>query len=171
MPVVVSSVEQTGSHKVRTASVSGDGTRTSFRFDVPTWTALDMVAAEEGISWIDWCVRAIESRPAASSKASAIRACLADALLAQHFKALAEEAGTGPRELQQDHPIVGTGYYCLDDETLAAELDSADITERNDGFEGFTLIVGYRAKSLGGNAFICIENRLKGGFHLFIAKD
>lgn len=171
MPQIHASVERTDTHKVRTANVSGDVKRTSFRFDVSTWAALDMVAANAGISWVEWVSRAITANPKASSKASAIRSALTDALLSEQFQSMANELGAGERELSQVHPIVGSGYYCLDDVTLAAELDMADITVRNDCFESFTLLIGYRGKTFGGNAFVCIENRLKNGLHFFIAKD
>src|SRR5512138_3727701 len=156
-------------YKVRSAAVTGTG-RTSFRFDSATWAAIDMVAQQAGMSWIGWAAKAIETRPHATSKAAAVRGALADALMAEQFKAMAEEIVAGPMSLPDAHPIIGTGYYRVDDKTLALELDGAEITLRDNSFEGFTLIVGYRDKAYGGNAFICVENRLRNGLHLFIAE-
>lgn len=157
-------------YKVRSATVTGTG-RTSFRFDTSTWAALDMVAEQAGMSWTEWAARAIAARPHAKSKAAAVRAALADALMLEQFNAMAEERAAGPKALADEHPIVGAGYYRLDDKTLALELDDAEVTLRDDSFESFTLIVGYRDKSVGGNAFICAENRLRDGLHLFIVKE
>lgn len=155
--------------RVRTAAVSGTG-RTSFRFDDSTWAAIDMVAARANMPWAEWAKRAVESRPNTGSKAAAVRAALADAMMAEQFLANAEERAAGLTNAPQ-HPIVGGGYYRLDDKTLAVELDGAEFTHRDDSFEGFTFISGYRDKSFGGSPFICVENRLKGGLHLFIVKE
>lgn len=157
-------------YKVRSAAVAGTG-RTSFRFDTSTWAAIDLVAEQAGMTWVEWAAKAIAGRPHRKSKASAVRAAVADALMAEQFKVMAEEAPAGPMNLDDDHPIVGAGYYRLDDKTLALELEDAEITLRDDSFESFTLIVGYRSKSFGGNAFVCVENRLRDGLHLFLARE
>lgn len=154
--------------KTRTATVSGTG-RTSFAFDVSTWNAIDSVSARAGLQWSEWAARAIASRPNVG-KASAVRAALADDLLAQQMTLLAEDRSEGPQEVADVHPMIGDGYYRLGDEGLAAELEHARIITRDDAFEGFTLIVGYRAESYGGTPFVAIENRLKGGLHLFMTE-
>lgn len=156
--------------KVRSAAVTDTG-RTSFRFDVPTWAAIDMIAERASMSWVDWAAKAIKARPLATSKAAAVRAALADALMAEQFKAMADEMLAGPMPLIEEHPILGTGYYRLDDKTLALELEGAEITLRDDSFEGFTLIVGYRDRANGGKGFVCVQNRLREGLHLFIARE
>ena len=156
--------------RTRTAAVSGTG-RTSFRFDAQTWAAIDLVAEQAAMSWVEWAAQAIEDRPHATSKAAAVRAALADALMANQFTSMAGEAAAGQQLLGDDHPIVGAGYYRLDDKTLALELDGAQVVTRDDSFEGFTLLIGHRAKSSGGNAFVCIENRLREGLHLFIVQE
>lgn len=160
----------TDNFKVRSAAVTGTG-RTSFKFDASTWAAIDMVAEQAGKTWVEWAADAIQARRHAKSKAAAVRAALADALMMEQFKAMTDERQAGEQPLDIEHPIVGSGYYRLDDKTLALELEGAEVSLRDDAFEGFTLIVGYRDKSYGGNAFICLENRLRGGLHLFIAKD
>ena len=38
----------------------------------------------------------------------------------------------------------------------------------DDAFEGFTLLVGTRSEASGGQPFVCLQNRLRGGLHLFI---
>ncbi len=157
-------------YKVRSATVSGTG-RTSFRFDVSTWAAIDMVAEQAGMSWVNWATKVIEGRPHAKSKAAAVRAALADALMAEQFKAMEGEMAAGPMPLADMHPIIGEGYYRLDDETLALELAEAQVILRDDSFVGFTMIVGYRDKAFGGNPFVCVENRLRNSLHLFIVKE
>ncbi len=161
-------------YKVRSAAVSGTG-RSSFKFDASTWAAIDLVAEQAGLTWVDWASRAIKARPHAKSMAAAVRAAVADALMAKQFEAMVEENSAGQQYLDDiddhSHPLVGGGYYRLNDETLNIELEGARITTQDDCFEGFTLIVGYRDKSFGGNAFICIKNRLRDGLHLFIAQE
>ena len=72
--------------------------------------------------------------------------------------------------LPEPHAIAGAGYQRLDDDLLAVQLDGARITARDDAFEGFTLIVGTRSEVSGGQPFVCVQNRLRGGLHLFIAQ-
>lgn len=155
--------------KTRTATVTESTARTSFAFDTSTWEAIDAVSAQAGLQWHEWAARAIASRPNVS-KASAIRTALADDLLQQRMAVLTEERLEGPQQVEEAHPMIGSGYYRLTDEGLAAELERARIITRDDSFEGFTLIVGYRDKSYGGNAFVAIENRLKDGLHLFMTE-
>lgn len=155
--------------KTRTATVSGTG-RTSFRFDPATWAAIDMIAADAGKDWTEWARAAITKRPH-STKAAAIRFALTDALMARQYEALAEDVSPGLQSAPEHHPIIGAGYYRLDDPTLTQELNGASITLRDDSFEAFTLLVGYRAEAYGGNAFVCIQNRMRDALHLFIVQE
>lgn len=74
------------------------------------------------------------------------------------------------------HPIVGTGYYPLNDEALAIELAGATIAHQNDHTFPFgKLIIGYRDKAFFADkqkpdAFLCIKSHT-GGLHLFIVKE
>ena len=151
-------------HKTsRTAAVTLDG-RTTFQFDPETWAAIDKLAAKLGTSWQDWAARAIERRPNIG-KAAALRAAVADEVLTEPV------AAAQPAALPEPHPIIGSGYHRLDDDLLAVQLDGARITTRDDAFEGFTLLAGTRAEASGGQPFICIQNRLRGGLHLFILQE
>jgi len=74
------------------------------------------------------------------------------------------------------HPIIGDGYYPINDEELEIELEGAEITESNAMFEAFTLIVGYRNKAFSADGktaqpFLCIKNHAAGLPHLFTTKD
>lgn len=74
------------------------------------------------------------------------------------------------------HPIVGDGYYAINDEELEIELAGAEIAEQNAMFDTFTLIVGYRDNAFSADGksrqpFLCIKNHTQGAPHLFIAKD
>lgn len=162
--------------KTRTAAVSGTG-RTTFRLDVATWEAIDKVADQAGMTWVDWAVAAIAKRPH-RSKAAAVRAALADSLLNRELSKLLDdiegdesEKATGTRDVVEDHPIVGSGYHRLDDQALQLELEGATITARDASFIGFELIVGYRDKSFGQEPFVAIKNRLHDAPHLFIAPE
>lgn len=148
----------------RTAAVSGAG-RTTFSFDPETWALIDKIAGSQGATWQEWAARAVAERPGIG-KASALRAALAEEVLIESAADVAMQA-----DLPESHPIVGTGYYRLDDDTLKIELDGAQITTRDDSFEGFTLLIGTRSKSFGSQPFVCIQNRLKDALHLFIAPE
>lgn len=74
------------------------------------------------------------------------------------------------------HPIIGSGYYPLDDDQLKIELDDANIIEFNPVFGAFTLIVGYRSVAFSadgktGQPFVCIKNNSPGSPHLFIVEE
>lgn len=151
-------------HKTsRTAAVTADG-RTTFQFDPETWAAIDKLAAKLGTSWQDWAARAIERRPNIG-KAAALRAAVAEEVLTEPVAAAQAAA------LPEPHPIIGSGYHRLDDDLLAVQLDGARITVSDDAFEGFTLLVGTRSEASGGEPFVCIQNRLRGGLHLFITQE
>lgn len=151
-------------HKTsRTAAVTADG-RTTFQFDPATWAAIDKLAAKLGTSWQDWAARAIARRPNIG-KAAALRAAVADEVLTDPVSA------AQPVALPEPHPIIGSGYHRLDDDLLAVQLDGARVTTRDDAFEGFTLLVGTRSEACGGQPFVCIQNRLRGGLHLFITQE
>ena len=151
-------------HKIsRTAAVTAEG-RTTFQFDPETWAAIDKLAAKLGTPWQDWAARAIARRPRIG-KAAALRAAVAEEVLTEPVSAAQAVV------LPEPHPIIGAGYHRLDDDLLAVQLDGARITARDDAFEGFTLIVGTRAEASGGQPFVCIQNRLRGGLHLFIAQE
>lgn len=156
--------------KTRTAAVSGTG-RTSFQFDATTWAAIDLVAEQANMTWVQWAARAIQSRPNTRSKAAAVKAALADALMKNQYEAIIKERGESLGELPENHPIVGKGYYRLDDQMLDTEMKGAEIVRRDNNFTTFTMIVGYRDKARGGNAFVCILNGLRDGLHLFIVKE
>ncbi|UCV07384.1 hypothetical protein [Dechloromonas denitrificans] len=162
--------------KTRTAAVTGTG-RTTFRLDAATWEAIDKVADEAGMTWVEWATAAIAKRPH-RSKAAAVRAALADSLLNRELSKLLDdvdgdesETAASARDVGEDHPIIGTGYHRLDDQALQLELEGATITARDGSFVGFELIVGYRDKSFGQEPFIAIKNRLHDAPHLFISPE
>lgn len=159
--------------KTRTAPVSGTG-RTTFRLDEATWDAIDKVSDEAGMTWVQWAAAAIAKRPH-RSKAAAVRAALADALLNRELDELmhklSEEYDLGDQQIDDVHPIVGNGYHRLDDQALQIELDGATTVIHDGSFEGFELIVGYRAESYGGEPFVAIKNRLRDAPHLLIAPE
>jgi len=144
--------------------------RTTFRLDEATWAAIDKVADEAGMTWVEWAAKAVALRPH-RSKAGAVRAALADYLLNQQLSALLDgsEADDMQPDIGEDHPIIGNGYYRLDDTALDLELDGATVVARDGSFESFELIVGYRSKSFGSEPFMAIKNRLRDARHLFIA--
>lgn len=151
--------------KTRNAELTGKG-RSSFRFETTTWDAIDRMAAKRGIRWQDWARDVLAAQPAAPNKAALLRAALADELMTEQFMALGE---AGPVETNVNHPIIGNGYWRLNDERLQIELEGATITTRDNSFVAFTLITGYRSKQSGGEPFVIIQNALRDGLHLMIA--
>lgn len=148
----------------RTAAVTDAG-RTTFQFEPEVWAAIEKIAGRHGTTWQDWATQVLAQRPN-MGKAAALRAAVAEEVLIE-----AATAATEQETLPEESPIIGSGYYRLDDDMLKAELDGARITSRDDSFEGFTLLIGTRDKSFGGEPFICIQNRLKDALHLFIAPE
>lgn len=74
------------------------------------------------------------------------------------------------------HPMIGDGYYPINDEALRIELAGAEIVEFNDMFASFSLIVGFRDKAFSADGkvaepFLCIRNHAPGQPHLFITKE
>jgi hypothetical protein len=51
-----------------------------------------------------------------------------------------DRGGGGMRTTSIWHPIIGDGYYPINDEELEIELAGADIVESNAMFEAFMLI-------------------------------
>lgn len=152
-------------YKTRNAEIAGVG-RTSFRLEDTSWTALDMLAAKRGIRWQDWASEVLATQPDAPNKTALLRAALADELMTEQVIALGE---AGAVATNIPHEITGNGYWRLNDEQLEQELTDATITTRDNSFVAFTLITGYRAKALGGNAFVIVQNALRDGLHLMIA--
>lgn len=154
--------------KVRTAELA-DGRRTSFRFEVTTWAAIDALADDRGIRWQDWARVVLAQKPEAPNKAAVIRSALADELLAEQFAAMAEESAAGMAELSEPHEVCGSGYYRINDSELASELADATTITKDGSFGSFVLHIGRRSTSYGGEPFVIIENLLKGQLHLMIA--
>lgn len=152
-------------YKTRNAEIAGIG-RTSFRLEVTTWTALDMLAAKRGIRWQDWAREVLATQPDAPNKTALLRAALADELMTEQVIALGE---AGAVATNVPHEITGNGYWRLNDEQLEQELAGATITTRDNSFVAFTLITGYRSKEYGGEAFVIVQNALRDGLHLMIA--
>lgn len=152
-------------YKTRNAELAGFG-RTSFRLEEKTWAALDMMAAKRGIRWQDWAAEVIAAQPDAPNKTALLRAALADELMTEQFISMGE---SGAVATNVPHEIIGNGYWRLNDDELAEELEGATITTRDNSFVAFTLITGYRSKSFGGQPFVIIQNELRGGLHALLA--
>src|SRR5437764_224205 len=114
-----------------------NGTKTSLHLEAATWAAIDYIASQEGRKWQRWANDAIDASRDTSNLSSTIRAAALDNLLNRQRVIDAEGA---MQQLDEDHEIVGTEYYRLDDEALQAELDAARITHRDSAFNGFEVI-------------------------------
>lgn len=145
-----------------------NGTKTSLHLEAATWAAIDYIAAHEGRKWRRWALDAIDASSDTSNLSSTIRAAALDNLLSrQRIMDLEERT----QALDEEHELVGTEYYRLDDEALQSELDAARITHRDSAFAGFEVIAGYRG--IPGDPqdpFLCIRSALRGDLHAFIVK-
>jgi hypothetical protein len=82
------------------------------------------------------------------------------------------DQATRTQVLDENHEIVGTEYYRLDDEALENELDAARITHRDSAFNGFEVVAGYRGMPGDPPApFLCIRSALRGDLHAFIVQS
>lgn len=151
--------------KTRNAELTGNG-RSSFRFETTTWDLIDRMAAKRGIRWQQWARDVLAAQPDAPNKAALLRAALADELMTEQFISMGE---SGAVATNVPHEIIGNGYWRLNDDELAEELEGATITTRDNSFVAFTLITGYRSKSFGGQPFVIIQNELRGGLHALLA--
>jgi predicted DNA-binding ribbon-helix-helix protein len=145
-----------------------NGTKTSLHLEVATWAAIDYIAAQEGRKWQRWANDAIDASSDTSNLSSTIRAAALDNLLNRQRVIDAEGA---TQALDENHEIVGSEYYRLDDEALQSELDAARITHRDSAFAGFEVIAGYRG--IPGDPqdpFLCIRSAMRGDLHAFIVK-
>lgn len=144
------------------------GKKTSLNLEVATWSAIDFIAASECRKWQRWANDVIDANPGAANFSSVIRAAAMDNLLSRQ-RIIDNEIST--QILDEDHEIIGTEYYRLDDEALKSELDAASITHRDSAFSGFEIIAGYRG-IFGdpGAPFVCVRSMLRGDLHAFIVK-
>ena len=145
-----------------------NGTKTSLHLEAATWAAIDYIAAQEARKWQRWANDAIDASSDTSNLSSTIRAAALDNLLNRQ-RVIDAEGST--QQLDDDHEIIGTEYYRLDDEALQSELDAARITHRDSAFVGFEVIAGYRGiPGEPQDPFLCIRSALRGDLHAFVVK-
>lgn len=145
-----------------------NGTKTSLHLEAAAWAAIDHIAVQEGRKWQRWANDAIDASSDTSNLSSTIRAAALDNLLNRQ-RTIDNEAST--EVLDQDHEIIGTEYYRLDDEALKSELHAARITHRDSAFNGFEVIAGYRGIPGEPPApFLCIRSALRDDLHVFMVK-
>ena len=146
-----------------------DGKKTSLHLESATWAAIDYIAACEGRKWTRWASEVLQANPAATNYSSVIRAAVVDNLLSRQLDA---DQATHTQVLDENHEIVGTEYYRLDDEALQSELDAARITHRDSAFNGFEIIAGYRGIPGDPPApFLCVRSALRDDLHAFIVQS
>lgn len=146
-----------------------NGKKTSLHLEVATWAAIDYIAASEGRKWQRWANEVLDTKDEVQNFSSVIRAAAMDNLLNRQRMIDAE---VGTEVLDEHHEIIGTEYYRIDDEALQSELDAARITHRDNAFDGFEVIAGYRGIP-GERAapFLCIRSVLRDDLHAFIVQS
>lgn len=143
-----------------------DGKKTSLNLETATWAAIEYIASQEGISWQRWANDVVGANPDAINASSVIRASVVNYLLTRQ---LAVDLEARTQVLDQDHEIIGSEYYRIDDAALESELSTAQITHRDSAFNGFEIIAGYRGIPGEPPApFMCIRSALRDDLHAFI---
>lgn len=172
LDAILISINNIGNTMIETKQTRGitlsNGTKTSLHLEAATWAAIDYIATQEGRKWRQWANDAIDASSDTSNLSSTIRAAALNDLLNRQRVIDANQA---TQALDEDHEIVGTQYYRLDDEALASELETARITHRDSAFNGFEVIAGYRG--MAGEPpepFLCIRSALRDDMHAFIVK-
>ncbi|MBE7370035.1 hypothetical protein [Ramlibacter pallidus] len=137
-----------------------DGKRTTLRFDVPTWRAVETLAEGEGIRWTEWVRRLIAANPDAENMHAVIRAATVEGLLAESvFAQRADQVRSGGAVLLE-------GCNMLDDAALADQLAHGKVEGGPVDMLGFQLFVGTDSNE---QPVIWVKNGLRDGLHLAIA--
>ncbi|SBT03888.1 conserved hypothetical protein [Candidatus Accumulibacter aalborgensis] len=146
--------------RLRALSLSGGTRQTSLRLDGITWSAIDLLAARQGIRWQDWATRIIDANSQTGNMAGELRQAVIEELL---DATIGHESSVVT--LPEHHAILGASYHRVHDQVLDTALIGASVLHRDDSFVSFSVIVG----GLDGDApkpFLCIQNRLQGEPHL-----
>lgn len=153
----------------QTRSVTlNSGKKTTLALEVATWNAIEYVAASEGRRWQEWAKTVLDANPNTDNTTGTIRTAAMGSLLARQLKA---DQASHTQALDDEHEIIGTEYYRIDDEALQIELDAARITHRDSAFNGFEVIAGYRGIPGEPPApFLCVRSALRDDLHAFIVK-
>lgn len=143
-----------------------NGKKTSFHLEAAAWAVIDYIAASEGRKWQRWANEVLDAKDDVENLSSVIRAAAMDNLLNRQ-RMIDTEVGT--EVLDEHHEIIGTEYYRIDDEALQSELDAAHVTHRDNAFNGFEVIAGYRGiPGEPAAPFLCIRSALRDDLHAFI---
>jgi predicted DNA-binding ribbon-helix-helix protein len=137
----------------------GDGKRTTIRLDTPTWQAVELLAAGQGLRWTRWVRQELAGSPDAENKHAVIRTAAMRGLLEGQF--LAERAGAADASVT---PLL-TWASTLDDAQLAEELKGGLVDAGPIDLGGFKVRAG---SDTHGRACIWIENMLRGCPHYAI---
>ncbi len=135
-----------------------DGKRSTFSLDEQAWAALDILAADEGMSSKAWGERALLQAAGEKNMTAALRAAIMEGILARSI--LQERA-----ELAHDTSAIGMELsgQC-GDEDFNDDLSAATVEFT---FQG----MGFELKSgLNENGQVCfwIRDNVRGGTHLII---
>jgi len=132
------------------------GKRTTMKLDAPTWAAVDLLSAQRGLTWQDWCRPIVEGTPPGENITATVRATAMDGLLSATVFARRDEQLTA----MQGHPLMRDSAM-LNDGEFAAIMKSATVQGESD-FTGFTVLFGHDEY---GQDCVWVRNGLRGGLH------
>lgn len=149
----------------RTIELVPGAKRTSLKFDISTWAAIDLIAERNGIKWQEWARRVVAAHPDTYNKAGVIRSAVADELLA----GIAAVAPANRDTPQIAHPML-SGFSVVGEAEFLPELRAARIVYSCD-FGGFVFHAGNRAADYGGEPAIFIENKMRGELSVLLTNE
>lgn len=136
-----------------------DGKRTTLRFDVATWRAIETLADGDGIRWTEWARRLIAANPGAENMHAVIRSAAVEGLLAESI--LSQRA----EQLSAVGTVLLEGCAILDDGQLAQEMEQGSVEGAPVDMIGFQLLAGVDRHN---QPTIWVRNGLRDGLHVAI---
>lgn len=136
------------------------GKRTTLKFDLATWRAIDLLAQRAGLRWTKWARNVVKKSPDEPNMHATIRAAAMDGLLADNIiTGRAEQVGSGRGA------VLLEGCTLLNDQQLADELAQAHVEGGPLEFVAFDLFAGLDQHNA---PTIWVRNGLRDGMHAAI---
>jgi hypothetical protein len=115
----------------------GSGDRAGIKLDTASWTAIEWLAAQEGITWQQWCLAVIKKAPEGVNLTATVRSAAMDAILNATVFADRAEAFASPQAL--GFSMAGV---CWRPEDFQYALDQATVIEGRQDLGSVEIISG-----------------------------
>ncbi len=144
----------------RTAALGSTGERTSIRLTSGEWAALDRIADERGIKWVEWAAEAVATHPHLR-KAAAIRKGLQEAISAERLDPFQ------PTDEAFDHEYVKRSKFFDDSDLENLKGHIREVWAVDCG--GHIIRFGFNELNTPADPVLLIESRMKDGVHMTFA--